>query len=72
HPALLTFLPFDTIPICFLEKFTVSFSSFGILSHMEGGDARRVVIERLPQNDEPIFLVLEDSSENMMDEDLPF
>lgn len=24
------------------------------------------------QNDEPIFLVLEDSSENMMDEDLPF
>ena len=36
HPALLTFLPFDTIPIRFLEKLTVSFSSFGILSHMEG------------------------------------
>ncbi|MCI7096954.1 MAG: hypothetical protein MR939_07160, partial [Clostridiales bacterium] len=49
-PVLLTLLPFDTIPIHFLEKLTVSFSSFGILSHMEGGNASRAVIERLQQS----------------------
>ena len=47
HPVLLTLLPFDTIPIRFLEKRTVSFSSFETLSHIEGADARRAVIMRL-------------------------
>ena len=45
--ASLTLLPFDIIPFRFLEKLTVSFSSLGILSHMEGRDARWTVIERL-------------------------
>ena len=47
HPAQLILLPFDTIPVLFLEKLTVSFSRFGILSHGCAGDARRWVIERL-------------------------
>ena len=47
HPAPLILLPFDTIPVLFLEKLTVSFSRFGILSHGCAGDARRWVIERL-------------------------
>ena len=47
HPVLLILLPFDTISIRLLEKLTVSFSSFGILSHRRGGDARRAIIERL-------------------------
>ena len=40
-------LPFDSIPSYFLEFLTVSFSSFGILSHNPRGIAKRVVIERL-------------------------
>ena len=47
HLARLILLPFDTIPVSFLEKLTVSFSRFGILSHGCAGDARRVVVERL-------------------------
>ena len=47
HPAQLILLPFDTIPVWFLEKLTVSFSRFGILSHGCTGDARRAVVERL-------------------------
>ncbi|MCI7096970.1 MAG: hypothetical protein MR939_07250, partial [Clostridiales bacterium] len=59
-PVLLTLLPFDTIPIHFLEKLTVSFSSFGILSHMEGGNASRAVIERLRLNSTFLYLDADD------------
>ena len=47
HPAQLILLPFDTIPVQCLEKLTVSFSGFGILSHGCMGDVSRVVVERL-------------------------
>ena len=47
HPAHPIHLSYDTISLSLLEKLTVSFSSFGILSHTSARDARWVVIKQL-------------------------
>ena len=47
HPGLPIHLPSDNTLSQIVEKLTVSFSLFGILSHGIEGDDRRVVIKRL-------------------------
>ena len=48
HPVLPILLPFDNTLSHFIENLTVSYSSFGILSHISRTAARRAVINRLP------------------------